>query len=489
MRRVFAVSAGLSGAVAATALVAVLSTGSSHREAPGSTKDPQADWTDVYAFTAKATPKAVTIIANLDPFQLPQGGPNYNTTLDPRARYYINVDNTGDGDADIRYRFRFRDKFRGTANQGYPQALPTVDSVNDPDLNVVQKYTITEERYRSGKRTSARKVVKTGIVAPGNVGPKTMPNYGKVVASAIGSVESGGKVFVGARDDPFFIDLGGTFDSINLCRGTGNEGGCRDDVAGFNVNSIVLELPEERVTRDGKSVSGPTDPHAAVGVWASTERQRLQVSNETRKTRRSEVERSSGDDFVQVNRLGNPLVNELVVPLTVKDQFNRTEPKDDSQYAAAVLKPFPAAALNQLFKLGIKETDRKDIVTALLTGVPGATEIGSKPKPADTLKINLGVPPAQSENRFGFIGGDMAGFPNGRRLGDDVVDITLRVVGGYLLPANQGGKKLPLGDGVDRNDRAFLPAFPYVATPQSGRDVQFTRREPVHAPTPGENPR
>ena len=482
MRRVFAVGAGLSGAVAATALVAVLSTGSSHREAPGSTKDPEADWTDVYAFTAKPTPRSVTIVANLDPFQLPQGGPNYNATLDPQARYYINIDNTGDGAADIRYRFTFDDRFRGTASKGYPNALPTVDEVNDPDLNLVQRYEVVEERFdKKGKRTSARKVVRGGRVAPGNLGPKTMPNYAAVAASALKKIKFGGRIFVGARDDPFFIDLGGTFDSVNICRGTGNEGGCRDDLAGFNVNSIVMELPEARVTRDRKSVTGPSDPEAVVGVWASTERQRLEVTDKVRKTHSSDVDRRSGTDWVQVNRLGNPLVNELVVPLKAKDKFNSTKPKDDKQYAKAVLNPFPAAALNQLFKLGIKETGRKDIVTALLTGVPGVTQIGKHPAPADTLKINLGVPPSDTENRFGVIGGDKAGFPNGRRLGDDVVDITLRVVGGYLI-----GKKLPLGDGVDRNDRPFGPTFPYVAEPQPGDSVQFTRREPVHPPTPGD---
>ena len=252
----------------------------------------------------------------------------------------------------------------------------------------------------------------------------------------------------------------------------------------------MLQLPEARVTRGRRSVSAPSDSSAVVGVWASTERQRLQVSDSSsRRTRRSEVRRPSGARFVQVNRLGNPLVNELVVPLALKDQFNRTKPHDDKQYGAAVLKPFPAAALNKLFNLGIKETDRADIVQALLTGIPGATQIGSKPAIADTLKVNLGVPPSDAENRFGVIGGDMAGFPNGRRLADDVVDITLRVVGGYLVPEDQGGKKLPLGDGVDRNNLDFLATFPYVAPPQPGRSAEFGRTEPVHDPTPGENPR
>jgi hypothetical protein len=490
MKKFIALAGGLLGALAAAVLVVSLGVGSSHREAPNSTRDPQADWTDVYAFTARDAPNAVTIVGNLDPFQLPQGGPNYNSTFDPKARYYINVDNTGDGRADVRYRFEFRDVLRGTAKQGYPHSLPTVDSVNDPDFAFRQRYTVIEERYnRRGKRTRSRKIA-TNTVVPGNVGPKTMPKYDAVVQSGLGRLRGGGRVFVGARDDPFFIDLGGAFDSINLCRGTGNEGGCRDDIAGFNVNSIVLQLPEAQVTRDRENVGGPDDSTAVVGVWASTERQRLQVSDSSsRQTSRRRVRNRADARYTQVNRLGNPLVNELVVPLTVKDQFNRTKPEDDKQYAAAVLKPFPAAALNALFGLGIKENDRTDIVQALLTGIPGVTQIGSKPAVADTLKINLGVPPSETENRFGVIGGDNAGFPNGRRLADDAVDITLRVVGGYLIPENQGGKKLPLGDGVDRNNIDFLPTFPYVAPPQPGRSVEFGRTEPVHEPTPAENPR
>lgn len=490
MRKIVASVGGLFGALAACALVVAMSTGSSHREAPSSTRDPQADWTDVYAFTARDAPNALTIVGNLDPFQLPQGGPNYNSTFDPKARYYINVDNTGDGRADVRYRFSFRDDLRGTAKSGYPHSLPTVDSVHDPDFAFRQAYTVVEERFnRRGERTRAR-TVERNIVVPGNVGPKTMPNYEAVVQSGLGRLTGGGRVFVGARDDPFFIDLGGAFDSINLCRGTGNEGGCRDDIAGFNVNSIVLQLPEARITRDRRGVSGPGDSSAAVGVWASTERQRLQVSNHSsRSTRRSQVRRGSDARFTQVNRLGNPLVNELVVPLAAKDKFNRTKPHDDKQYGAAVLKPFPAAALNTLFGLGIKETGRTDIVQALLTGIPGVTQIGRNPAVADTLKVNLGVPPSETENRFGVIGGDNAGFPNGRRLADDAVDITLRVVGGYLVPETQGGKKLPLGDGVDRNNIDFLSTFPYVAPPQPGRSVEFGRTEPVHDPTPGENPR
>ena len=185
----------------------------------------------------------------------------------------------------------------------------------------------------------------------------------------------------------------------------------------------------------------------------------------------------------QVSRLGNPLINEVVIPIGQKDKFNRTSPADDAaNFGTFAVNSEVARLLNALFNLGVKETNRTDIVQALLTGVPGLTQIGSNPAAADTLKINLGVPPAATENRFGVLAGDVAGFPNGRRLADDVVDIELRVIAGALLPANQGGKQIPLGDGVDRNDKPFRSAFPYVALPTDGFTGLVKRTEGQHAP-------
>jgi hypothetical protein len=291
-------------------------------------------------------------------------------------------------------------------------------------------------------------------------------------------------VFAGQRDDPFYVDLGQTFDSINFRPGvgTGNQGGGKDDLAGYNTNSIVLQVPESQVTKNGKSVSGPGASNAVVGVWSSTERRRFQVTNDI-------SGKHSRGGWVQVSRLGNPLVNEVVIPLGQKDRFNRTKPQNDAaNYGKYVVNPELAKLMNALFNLGVKETNRTDIVTALLTGVPGVTQISKKPAAADTLKINLGVPPTSADkvSRFGVIGGDNAGFPNGRRLGDDVVDIELRVIGGFLLPADQGGKKLPLGDGVDQNDKPFLNTFPYVAPPTAGLDSEIKRNEPGHSPTPAQ---
>jgi hypothetical protein len=485
-RRRAALAGAAAAAVAAGVLAAAGSFGSSHREAPLSSLDPATDDTDLYAFTAADAPGSLTVVANWIPFQDPGGGPNFYK-FDTRAHYYINIDNTGDGAYDIRYQFKFRTIAPNSAAAGYVVALPPVTSLNDPKLER-QRMTVTRERYVNGREVSS-KVIGTNLpVAPSNLGPKTMPNYEALAGQATSALKLGGKVFAGQRDDPFYIPLDRAFDTINLAgAATGNIGGGIDTLAGYGVSSVILQIPEAQVTRDRKSVSGAGASNAVVGVWASAERRKLQVTNDDRGLNA----REKSSPYVQVSRLGNPLINELVIPLALKDKFNRTQPKDDlANFGKYVLAPFPAAALNKLFDLGIKETNRTDIVEALLTGVPGLTQIGKKPAPADTLKINLGVPPAATENRFGVIGGDTAGFPNGRRLGDDVVDITLRVVGGYLVPAADGGKKLPLGDGVDRNDQDFLATFPYVPSLKNeiGGSPTEDRAEPVHDPTPGENP-
>jgi hypothetical protein len=466
----------LLAAIVAGAIAVAMSSGSSHREAPNTSKDPTADDTDVYAFKTADMPESLTVIANWIPFEDPAGGPNFYN-FDPRAHYYINVDNTGDGRYDVRYRFAFRTKVVNKNSFAY--ATPEVTSLNDPQLNVRQSYDVTREQYGSNGKLRRSKVVARNLPAvPANIGPKTMPDYLALAEQGVKTLKGGGKVFAGQRDDPFFVDLGTTFDSINFRSGTGNQGGGKDDVAGYNTNSIAIQVPEAQVTKDGKAVEAADSKNAVVGVWSSTERRQLQVTDS---------ERGAKGKWVQVSRLGNPLVNEVVIPLGQKDRFNRTQPQNDAaNYGKFVVEPELAKLMNALFNLGVKETGRTDIVTALLTGVPGLTEIGSKPAAADTLKINLGVPPATTPNRFGVLAGDKAGFPNGRRLFDDAVDIELRVFGGFLIPEDQGGKKLPLGDGVDENDKMPLSTFPYAPTPRSGFESQIKRTEPGHDPTPGQ---
>jgi hypothetical protein len=485
MRRSAFLGAASVAALAAGALAVSSGSGSSHREAPDILGAPQVDNTDLYAWTTPDAPGSLTVVANWIPFEDPSGGP-YFGKLDPKARYYVKIDNTGDGREDVAYRWQFKQRFRNPNSFLY--AAPTVDSVDDPDINFVQTYDLYRETYRNGRQTGERRIARDVPVAPDNVGPKTIPDYAKVSAGAVRSLGNGGKTFVGPADDAFFIDLAAAFDGINIDKpgrpgiGLGNQGGGKDDVAGYNTHSFVLQVPESDVTVDGRSVSGPKSRNAVVGVWATTERQRVSVLSSRRGGgRKFRAHRR----WTQVSRLGNPLINEVIVPIGLKDKYNRTSPADDAaNFGAAALAPEPARLLNALFGLGVKETNRTDIVQALLTGVPGLTQIGSKPAAADTLKLNLGVPPSANPNRFGVLANDIAGFPNGRRLIDDVVDIELRVIAGALLPADQGGKQIPLGDGVDQNDKPFRSTFPYVALPDSAFDSKLKRVEPAHAPVP-----
>src|SRR6266480_2336636 len=387
MRRIALVAALIAAAIAVP-----LSFGSSHREAPLTSIDPTADDTDLYAFTANDAPGALTVVANWIPFEDPAGGPNFYR-FDDRAHYYINVDNTGDGKYDIRYEFKFKTKVRN--KNSFLYALPGVESFNDPKLNVVQRYDITREIYRKGKLRRETRIAHNLPVAPNDAGPKTFPHYGNVANEAIRSLSSGGKVFAGQRDDPFFVDLGMTFDAINFRpgTGTGNQGGGKDDLAGYNVHSIVLQVPESKVTRNRQAVSGPSAKNAVVGVWSSTERRRLQV---TTGAARHGHKRKHRDAFTQVSRLGNPLVNEVVIPLGKKDQFNRTQPSQDAaRYGKYVLSPELAKVMNALFHLNAPENNRTDIVQAVLQGIPGLNQVqgkGNSEPAVDTLKVNLGTP-------------------------------------------------------------------------------------------------
>jgi hypothetical protein len=463
--------------LAAAAIAVPLGFGSSHREAPNISLDPAADNTDTYAWTAKDAPGALTVAANWIPGEVPANGPNFHG-FDDRARYYVHVDNTGDGRPDVSYRFQFKTQIRN--KESFLYALPGANGFDDSKLNVVQRYKIVRETYRYRGRRGVRikeKTIARGLpVAPPNIGPKTFPNYQTFVDQAVRTLSDGTKVFVGQRDDPFFVDLGATFDGINLRKLTGNQGEGKDDLSGFNVHSTILQIPERLVTNNGQAVSGPDASNAVVGVWSTTERKRLQVTDASRA-------RTRAGDWVQVSRLGNPLVNEVVIPLGKKDQFNRTTPDRDAElYGKYVVKPELAAVLNALFNVGAPENDRTDIVQALLQGLPDLNQHkGIQGPPAvDTIKLNLGTPPADTEDRFGVIGGDVAGFPNGRRLGDDVVDIELQVVAGILVK-----NPVPLGDGVDQNDKPFLTVFPYLAGPDSGFESRpSTRVESGHPPVP-----
>ncbi len=384
MRRSAFLGAATVAALAAGSLAVTSGSGSSHREAPSILGDPTADNTDLYAFTAPDAPGHLTIVSNWIPFEDPSGGP-YFGKLDPKARYYVKIDNTGDGREDVAYRWQFKQTFRNPGSFLY--AAPTVDSVSDPDLNFVQTYDLYKETYRNGRVVREKRIADDLPVAPDNVGPKTIPNYANVSAGAVRNLRGGYKTFVGPADDAFFIDLATVFDGINIDKpgrpgiGLGNQGGGKDDVAGYNTHSFVLQIPESEVTRNRRSVSGAGAHNAAVGVWSTTERKKVTVLSS-----RKGGKRRYRDRWQQVSRLGNPLINEVINPVGKKDKYNRTSPGDDlKNFGAFALAPEPAKLLNALFGLGVKETDRTDIVQALLTGVPGLTQIGVNPAPADTL--------------------------------------------------------------------------------------------------------
>ena len=466
-------------AVAAAAAIAVpLAISSSHREAPGISLDPSADNTDVYAWTAPGAEDAITIASNWIPGQVPANGPNF-FRFDDRARYYNNIDNNGDGVADIKYRFTFDTEVRNPNSFLY--AGPGTQDFADPGLNVVQTYDLVREQYnRKGKLSGKRKLADDLPVAPPNIGPKTFPNYGNFVSQATKTLKNGTELFVGTRDEPFFVDLGATFDAINVRAGTGNEGQGRDDLSGYWTSSTIMQIPEREVTKNHHPVANADASNAVVGVWSTTERRKLEVVGGHGKSKNA----SHGHDkWVQVSRLGNPLINEVIIPLGQKDRFNRTTPDRDAElYGQYALNPELATVLNALFDVNAPETDRTDIVEAVLQGIPGLNQHSGKfaGTPVDTLKLNLGVPPTAMPDRFGVIGGDLAGYPNGRRPTDDVVDIDLQVVAGILV-----GNAVPLGDGVDEDSVGFDAQFPHLADPESGFDSnpgQFI--QPAHPPVP-----
>jgi hypothetical protein len=413
-------------AVLVAALVAAVTGGgpdggiaSSHREAPVIAEDPSADLTDVYAFRSPDRPDTVTLIANAIPGEDPAAGPNWYT-FSPTARYNLKIDTDGDVQPNVIYRFQFRTK-TGQLFLG----------------DTAQPFTVT--RIAGGRST----VVAQGTTAPNNIGPRSTPNYRDLVTKSILSFDGGrSRAFAGQRDDGFFGDIGAIFDLVAIRKGTGNMGGGRDFFAGYAVHSFAVQVP----IADLKAKNG------TIGVWASVDRRRVST--------RGAAGRDSGP-WTQVNRLGNPLVNEVIIPTQLKDAWNVQQPWQESRYRRYYTEPLLAKVLNQLYKLEVPETGRDDLVSVLLTGVPKLNFTG--PKLADVLRLNLNIPVTKSPSRLGVLGGDNQGWPNGRRLSDDVVDIAEQAVGGFLK-----GTKLPLGDGVNADDVQTLDAFPYQADPKVG---------------------
>jgi hypothetical protein len=468
VRRTVTVSAVLGLALGGALVAAGPSVASSHREAPLTAGDPKIDNTDVYAFTSPDKHDTVTLIANWLPFEEPDGGPNFYP-FQAGAHYDINIDNDGDAKADLTYRWTFTDvDTRGAntflANNGRVTAL------NDPNLLFKQTYTL--KKIVDGDEAGAT-TVASGTAAPSFAGKASMPKYSRLRNMAKTPVTGGGMSFAGQADDSFFLDLR-VFD---LLYGANLKEAGHDTLAGYNVNSIALQVPKTEVAQGQDAGTNPV-----IGVWSSTEKQTMQLT--------AGAATPTGP-FVQVSRLGNPLVNEVVVPAGLKDAFNSITPDVDHTVTPVVnkvLNPELPQLIQGIYGVPAPATPRNDLVEIFLTGIAkkAPTLDGSTPPiqadlnsqvlngdvdatkfvPSEMLRLNMAVPVAGKPNRLGVLAQDFQGFPNGRRLTDDVVDIAIQAVEG----AAQTGKLVPAlaaGDAVNANDHAFGATFPYVAFPNA----------------------
>ncbi|MFD4508634.1 DUF4331 domain-containing protein [Streptomyces sp. NPDC058457] len=427
----------IAGALAAGGLTAAgvvtlepgAASASSHREAPLISGEPRYDNTDVYAFVSPDHPETTTIIADWIPFEDPAGGPNFYTFADD-AQYDIHIDNNGDAQGELLLRYTFTTHTKSKKTFLYNTG--PVTSLDDPDLNVTQTYDIELLKLHDQKVVSETKLADDVPVAPSNVGKASMPDYGKLRRQAVRQLADGVQTFAGQADDPFFLDLR-VFDL--LYGGNLSEVG-NDTLKGYDVNSVALQLPTDLITE--------SKDQPVVGIWSTTQRKNAQGSYE------------------QVSRLGNPLVNEVVNPQKDKDRFNASSPWNDGQFLNNVTGPELPKLIESGYGIKAPAEPRNDLVDVFLKGVKGLNQPPNV-RPAEMLRLNTSIKPAAEPKRLGVLDGDKAGFPNGRRLTDDVVDIALQVVEGELV-----GAKNDLGDAVDANDRKFGDSFPYLAEPAAG---------------------
>jgi hypothetical protein len=471
---------------------------SSHREAPITALDHAADITDFYAFVSYDHPDRVTFIMNVDPFLQPSNGPNY-FPFDPSIVYEIKVDNNQDAFADVTFRFQFQttindpglfqgyvgagDGINAPANSpapvkpGTPIVPPAITSLSGPGaagLSLEQTFSVTLITH--GEHIALTNANGSPLIAvPSNVGPRTMPNYDALAAQGIYSLKgwdsSNIRVFAGTVADPFFIDLGAAFDSLNFRPVAGGGvlspemdandryNSAPNSVAGFNVNTIAIEVPITLLTSDG-AVHPSTDPKAVIGAWATTSRTETTIRNPPAPAQNSGL-------LAQIQRLGNPLINELIIGTGSKDRWSMSVPAYDSDFASYDLDPLLARVFNAVYGIKIPTPPRTDLLPLVTYAAPIAPKGTPAGPVADLLRLNTGVGPTPeaSRKRLGLLAGDAAGFPNGRRLTDDVVDIAARAVAGAFA-----GLSYPIGDGVNAPDVPPQETFPYVHYAYSGRD-------------------
>ncbi|HEY3753638.1 MAG TPA: DUF4331 domain-containing protein [Pseudonocardiaceae bacterium] len=461
---------------------------SSHREAPEISKDPVADSSDVYAFVSPDRPDTVTLIANYVPLQGPAGGPNFYEFGDD-VLYEIHIDNSGDGRADVTYQFRFTTSVRNENTFLYNTG--PIQALNSPNWNRRQFYSVTRLDSHGRGQTLGH-----GLACPPcNIGPLSTPDYPALAASAVHTLGGGRTVFAGQRAEGFYVDLGSIFDLGDLrpfASAHNDFGLSKFPTSGpgvnatkdLNVHSIALQVPITDLTRGGwrgRTTADAGKPQAVIGVWTTASRQRVRLWDADR------GQHVNSGPFTQVSRLGNPLFNEVLVPMGKKDLWNTLPPADDKQFAQYVSHPELAGLLPVLYpgvfpnldKLNKAGTARADLLAVLLTGLPAGVVPGfqnfTSAVQADMLRLNTAIPPTANPNILGLLGGDAAGFPNGRRVFDDVVAVELRAIAGvtYALvdktftPDAAAGQ---LTDGLtpDSLDVPYLNQFPYLGVPHSG---------------------
>lgn len=446
---------------------------SSHREAPEISKDPVADSTDVYAFVSPGRPESVTFIANFIPMELPDGGPNFYE-FGNDVRYEIHISNKGTATADITYRFHFHTIIRDETTFLYNTGQ--ILDISDPTWNRPQFYTLT--MIKDGHQ---RVLAQHLPCPPVNVGKRSTPSYATLAAQAQHEV-GGRKVFAGQRADAFHVDLGSIFDlgalrpfnDVHLISMPATTG--VNAVQGYNVHSIALQVPISQVTRHGNHPTDVMSPGSVIGVWATASRRKARIFDKTT------GKYAETGPWEQVSRLANPLFNEVIVPMAEKDYWNARPPSGDSRYAKYVNHPELGAKLPILYpgifpNLKAYKKARADLHAILLTGLPSGVipdfQNYTGPVEADMLRLNVAVPPSSSPSDEGILGGDLAGFPNGRRVGDDVVTIELRAIAGLTLPLvdtsyTPDAAASGVTDATTNTNARTKESFPYLGLPGGG---------------------